>query len=176
MKGESTPDEVQKQKEVLANVLKDALGEKEEDFCKAPKIKGDRQPKSSKSLKPKPPLNPKRFVAAHTCDSAPVSAVKRSRGTSKSLSAPLYPENHPRSPVKRWDSECPSQVKRCDSAPRTPIKRPTSPFKGPRLPGVPCPDDLSDDQCEQAVVPAHWVHDAAPKKPIRMRSGRHLMN
>jgi hypothetical protein len=179
MKGVSSPDEVQKQKEKLANVLKDALGETE-DFFKVPKIKADRQPKSSKPPKPKP-LNPNRFVAATKCDSAPVSPVKRNRGTFKApictKSAPLSPDNHSRSPVKRWDSECPSPVKRCDSAPRSPMKRPNRPpFKGPRLPGVPCLDDPSDDPCQQAMVPALWEHDSAPKKPVRMQSGRHLMN
>jgi hypothetical protein len=178
MKGVSSPDEVQKQKEKLANVLKDALGEKEEDFFRLPKIKADRHPKSSKPLKPKP-LNPNRFVAETKCDSAPVSPTKRSRGTFKSPvgmnSAPLSPEDHSRSPVKRWDSENPSQVKRSDSAPRWPIKRPVNEIKGPRLTSMPCLDEPSDDPCPQAMVPAIWEHDAAPKKPIRMQSGRHLV-
>jgi hypothetical protein len=119
MKGGSSPNEFQKQKEKLANVLKDALGEKEEDFFKVPKIKADRQPKSSKPLKAKP-LNPNRFGVETKCDSAPVSPTKRNRGTFKSpigmKSAPLSPEDHySRSPVKRWDSENPSLVKRSDS-------------------------------------------------------------
>jgi hypothetical protein len=180
IKGVSNPDEVQKQKEKLANVLKDALGEMEEDFFKMPKIKADRQPKSSKPLKPKP-LNPNRFVAETKCDSAPVSPAKRSRGTFKSpigmnYCAPLSPEDHSRLPVKRWDRECPSPVKNSDSAPRSPTKRPGNRIKGPRLASVPCLDDPSDGHCPQAMVPATWEHDAAPKKPIRMQSGRHLVS
>jgi hypothetical protein len=194
MKGvRSTPDEVQRQKEKLANVLKDALGEKEEESCKAPKIKTDHQLKPSKPLKPKP-LNPNRFVAANKCDSAPVWPVKRRIGSSVSPigrknSTPVSPDNHPRSLGKRWDSECPSPVKRSyDSAPRSPRKRPNSPFKGPRLPGVPCLDDRdrlpvvpcldepSGDPYQQANVSAPYVHDGAPKKPTRMQSGRHLLN
>jgi hypothetical protein len=174
MKGVSSPDEVQKQKEKLANVLKDALGEKEEAFFKVPNIKADRQSKSSK------PLNPNRFVAETKCDSVPVSPTKRSRGTFKSPvgmnSTPLSPEDQYRSPAKRWDSENTSLVKRSDSAPRWPIKRPNTKIKGPRLTRMPCLDYPSDDPCPQAMVPVIWEHDAAPKKPIRMRSKRHLVS
>jgi hypothetical protein len=179
IKGVSTPEQVQKQKEKLANVLKDALGEMEEDFFKVPKIKADRQAKSSKSLQSKP-LNPNRFGAGTKCDSAPASPAKRSRGTFKSPigmnSAPISPEDNSRLPIERWDSECPSPVKRSDSAPRSPTKRPSNKIKGPRLASVPCLDDPSDDPCPQAMVPATWEHDAAPKKPIRTHSRRNLVS
>jgi hypothetical protein len=133
-----TADKVQRQKEKLVNVLNDALGEKEEDNCKAPKIKTQ--------LKLKP-LNPNRFESASKCDLAPVSRIKRNRNTFRSplgsKSAPLSPLNDHKSPVRRWDSEHASPVERWDSAPRLSMKRSQS------IPGDP------------------EKHDAAPKKPAR---------
>jgi hypothetical protein len=139
----STPAQVQKQKEKLANVLKDALGEKEEDFCKAPKTKTP--------LKLKP-LNPNRFESAsklfRKSDLAPVSQRNRNTFTAPlgTNSAPLSSlDNDPKTPIRRWDSESASSVKRSDCAPRSPMRRMRD------LPAVP------DEK-----------HDAAPKKPVRI--------
>jgi hypothetical protein len=143
-----SPEEVRKQKERLASVLKHALDENEEDCCKAPKIKSQRKLKS---------LNPYRFESASKCDSVPASPTNEHIHTfisyQRSNSAPLSPlGNDPASPVRRWDSERLSAVKRSDSAPKTPMQRPESPFIQPRLPGGP------------------EEHDTAPKKPVRVQS------
>jgi hypothetical protein len=186
----STEDQVQKQKQKLANVLKDALGDTEEDFSKAPKI---RKPRKIK------PLNPNRFESASKYDLAPVSPTKRNRNTFRSPlgtnSAPLAPldaallsplDNDPKSQVRRWDSESASPVKRSDCAPRSPMKRPKSPSKGRRLPAAPDLDDSGSrlqlpgapdlDDFNSSDVPTHWEHDVSPKKPVRILSVRHLVN
>ena len=194
---------VQRQKEKLANILKDTVGGREEkDFLPTnlrtarhpPKPKS--KPKSKKLSKDRP-LNPDRFNPK-ACDPAPRPPSKRSKVPVTVLEgrvpvSPLTPSSvdsvHSAPRIKRWDSGVQSPVKHAHSAPRSPTKRmqrsATSTLP-PQLSSIPILD-LDDDTdasrgttsssgCQQAMVPTVWENGGAPKQPNRIPSRRHLMD
>jgi len=173
---------VQKQKEKLANILKDAVGETEETcflFTNLNIARRPPKPKSKKLLK-RQPLNPDRFQAeAH--DSAPKSPPKRSRvpvsaRTGLDPVSPLTPGSvdgfQPK--IRRWDS-----------APKSPINRTRSPLTFTthlQLSSIPNLDDSDADatsstpsSCQQAMVSTAWEHNGGPKMPTRRVSSRQLV-
>lgn len=155
---------VQKQKEKLAHVLKDALGQSEESFLGSPK------PISTLS-----PLNPNRFDSS-PCDSAPKSPSKRGRSPYRTplavKSLPFPPAlDDLKSPVKRWDSESVSPQKRGDAPPKSPRKRTASPFTGGPVITLAVMPNLDIPAAPVSPSSSSSENDEAPKKPMRMHSG-----
>ena len=182
---------VQKQKEKLANILKDAVGGTEGKCFLPTNLRTARRPpkpKSKKTLKMLP-LNPDRFqVEAY--DSAPKSPPKRG-GAPDSVRKGLDPVS-PLTPagsvdgfptIQRWDSEIRSPVKTTPNAPTSLIKRTQSPSVSAvslQLSSIPILDSDDDDvsstsSCQQAMVSTVLENDAAPKQPTRIPSRRQLV-